>query len=347
MKIKKLFLCIGTTAVSLCICVSICVSAEYPEHYKTEEGNVQADCEVAAPDTIQRQCCMKMQVDGCCYADPDSAFDYFSEDCELEERSEFNASSNYPATCIYDFTNHSQLYAGGCLSYVSENAGWYIESGIISDKLYRDVKELSFSESGKCIEEVKQILDNMKIPSEQFRFQWYSMDKEQLAKQEKQHVEDGLMEKDRIKQEWKKEDEVYLIYGYQYMQDIPVFHESMGIYQAFALDTVESAPVIAVCSSRGIEMMMIGNVYNLSQTEEQYSLLEIDEIMKVPLEKYNSFLGDTQYKITQMKFFLRVGRNTAQKLEAEPVWRFTVKEDTGKTQVTLVNAETGKEIYLQ
>ena len=50
--------------------------------------------------------------------------------------------------------------------------------------------------------------------------------------------------------------------------------------------------------------------------------------------------------VERAKFYEYVYRNEAQKYTAEPVWYLELTDDNSERHVMLVNAETGKEIYL-
>ena len=63
-------------------------------------------------------------------------------------------------------------------------------------------------------------------------------------------------------------------------------------------------------------------------------------------KKYENLLNDSKYEITRAKLYERVYTGENQKYAEEPIWYFEVVENGNNKTVTLVNAETGKEINL-
>ena len=68
---------------------------------------------------------------------------------------------------------------------------------------------------------------------------------------------------------------------------------------------------------------------------------------KERLEKFENILNDAEYEVTRAKFYERVYLDEGQKYKADPIWYFEVVENNISKSVTLINAETGKEIFLQ
>ena len=76
------------------------------------------------------------------------------------------------------------------------------------------------------------------------------------------------------------------------------------------------------------------------------SLKPFDEVASVVQDKFESILNDAVYEVTRAKFYTRVYLNEAQQYVAEPVWYFEVIENNSSKSLTLIHAETGKEIFL-
>lgn len=154
------------------------------------------------------------------------------------------------------------------------------------------------------------------------------------------------MEEEKRKGSWSQEDDAYFIYAWQEYEGIPVFVEYMSIARDFAFDTPDNAPILAIYSARGLESLNIGCIYAFENGGTQIRLQPFEEIAAVVEEKFENILNDARYEVTRAKLFERVYLNEEQKYEAEPVWYFEVVENDISKSVTLINAETGKEIYL-
>ena len=121
----------------------------------------------------------------------------------------------------------------------------------------------------------------------------------------------------------------------------------MSIARIMAYDTPDNAPIQAIYSTRGIEQLSINSVYAFENGEMQVSLKPFEDIAAVVEEKFENILNDADYEVTRAKFYERVYLNEEQKYEADPIWYFEVVENNTSKSVTLINAETGKVIFLQ
>ena len=77
---------------------------------------------------------------------------------------------------------------------------------------------------------------------------------EMLEQLEKKHIEANLIDAGDEKGIWTNEDEIYIVYGWQYEQELPVLTEIMGLDFESCLDRVENASVISIYSSRGLSI---------------------------------------------------------------------------------------------
>lgn len=164
---------------------------------------------------------------------------------------------------------------------------------------------------------------------------------------EEQYLQEGRLTEEKRKESWSQEDDAYFIYGYQKYEDIPIFHEMMSIARSMAYDTPDNAPVQAIYSTRGIEILDISGVYEFEKGEQQVLLKPFEDIAAVVEEKFENILNDAEYEVTRAKFYERVYLDEGQKYKADPIWYFEVVENNISKSVTLINAETGKEIFLQ
>src|SRR5699024_828766 len=189
-------------------------------------------------------------------------------------------------------------------------------------------------------------LENAGYAVENLVFQTSSLSADILRKIENQYVAEGLLEESKRKPEWTNEDDVCIVYARQTVSGIPVYPELSVMAQALAYDTPESSPVVAVCSTRGIESLRVCGLYNFQENGENVSLKGFDEIAATVETKFENLLDEATYTVTRAKFYERVYRNEAQQYTAEPIWYLELTDNNSQKYVMLVNAETGKEIYL-
>lgn len=341
------------------ILLSICIAAlqkevhvkasdlvDIPARYEAENGNVKFECDIEVPETVKKQGIYLDEVEGYIYANADMIISELIKDKEIIEQYDTPGSDGAPEKNITIYADRTQLITGDSFLYTSAFSNRYFQIGLMDYFEDAAQEELNFEKSEKSIEIIKQVLAAMNIPSDAFKFNWFSVNKAQLEKMEQLNIESGNLEKEKSVGVWTDEDEIYFIYGVQFDHEIPVFHELMGLYQQFAFDTIDASPIMAIYSQRGLEYLSINRIYSLKSTNEKALLLQFKEIAKVVEDKYNNLLGDAKYVVERAKLFQMIRRNEKQELIAEPIWRFEIDGNINKKLVTIVNAETGKEIYL-
>lgn len=124
-----------------------------------------------------------------------------------------------------------------------------------------------------------------------------------------------------------------------------------GMVNGNALDTYGfavsmSGIMIAVCSTRGIESLRVYGLYDFQEDGENVPLKGFDEIAATVETKYENLLDESTYTVTRAKFYERAYINEDQQYTAEPIWYLEINDNNSQKYVMLVNAETGKEIYL-
>ena len=164
---------------------------------------------------------------------------------------------------------------------------------------------------------------------------------------EERYIDEGIIIEEKKKDAWTQEDDAYVVYGYQANDGLPVFHQWMTVYREWAYDNVDNAVVTAIYSDRGIEMLIMESVYRFEDTGEELSLKEFDEIAGIVEDKFENILNDAHYVVERAKLFQMVRMDDNQELMSEPIWYFEVVEDGNSRSITLVNAVTGKEIFLK
>ena len=230
----------------------------------------------------------------------------------------------------------------------TKNSVYYAQIGVTNTEnmeKFTSTAEATVNEQD-AVQKVKDALENAGYSVENLFFQTSSLSADILREIENQYVAEGLLEESKRKPEWTNEDDVCIVYARQTVSGIPVYPELSVMAQALAYDTPESSPVVAVCSTRGIESLRVYGLYNFQENGENVSLKGFDEIAATVETKFENLLDEATYTVTRAKFYERVYRNEAQQYTAEPIWYLELTDNNSQKYVMLVNAETGKEIYL-
>lgn len=326
--------------------------AEYrfPEQYEkiSDSGKVSFHCKLEVSENIKGQSIDAVNVKGLYQCDREKAWSVFGEGKEVLEKHGNPATELRVQSDYYIFADGETLGINEGVNYGSSNSRSYSRSGAfnIDNQAAFEEMEVSFKSGEECIAELKPIIDEVGYHSEEYVFSCFPLNSRILEELEEKQFQEGYLEEEKRKGSWSQEDDAYFIYAWQEYEGIPVFVEYMSIARDFAFDTPDNAPILAIYSARGLESLNIGCIYAFENGGTQIRLQPFEEIAAVVEEKFENILNDARYEVTRAKLFERVYLNEEQKYEAEPVWYFEVVENDISKSVTLVNAETGKEIYL-
>ncbi len=326
-------------------------NAEYafPEKYEktSDSGKVKFNCQLEIPENMKQEIHVA-SVEGLYCCDKEKAWAMFGEGKEVIEKSEIPADEGRVPYDYYLFADGESLGLGEGISYGSSNSQYYMNIGVqdSNNQAVLEEDKVSFKSGEECITEIKNTMEELGYHPEDFVFGFYPLNFQTMKTLEEEYIQENYLEEDQQKENWSQEDDAYFIYAYQQNEGIPIFHDLMSIAGIMAYDTPDNAPVQAVCSARGVEFLNINNVYAFSREEEQVSLKPFEDIAAVIEGKFENTSDDAGCEVTRAKFYERVYLDEAQNYETEPVWYFeAVENDTGKS-VILINAETGKEIFL-
>lgn len=323
----------------------------FPEKYEkvSDSGKVTFHCNLEVPENIKGRSINRVSVEGLYCCDREKVWSMFGEGKEVIEKPEVPVDKGSSPFDYYLFADEENLGINEGISYGSSNSQYYLNIGVqdSDNQAMFEEEEVSFKSGEECIAEIKKTIEELGYHSEDFIFGFYPVNFHIMKNLEEQYIQEGYLEEDQRKENWNQEDDAYFIYAYQKNEGIPIFHELMSIARIMAYDTPDNAPVQAVYSTRGIEYLNISNVYEFNNGEEKVLLKPFEDIASVLEEKFENILNDASYEVTRAKFYERVSLNEAQKYEAEPIWYFEVIENNTSKSVTLINAATGKEIFLQ
>mgnify|MGYP002556339780 CR=1 FL=1 len=293
----------------------------------------------------------------------------FVEGKEILEHYNTPASDLYPEENYYVLADGTNVGIGMEFGVSTEKSAYYAQIGVTNTENME--KFTSATESivndQDAVQKVKETLENAGYAVENLVFQTSSLSADILREIENQYVAEGLLEESKRKPEWTNEDDVCIVYARQTVSGIPVYPELSVMAQALAYDTPESSPVVAVCSTRGIESLRVYGLYDFQEDGENVPLKGFDEIAATVETKYENLLDEsnisrsTFYSHYKSKddvllsivndlfdhvFSQRAYINEDQQYTAEPIWYLEINDNNSQKYVMLVNAETGKEIYL-
>ena len=322
----------------------------FPDTYEKESksGKVRFSCKLVTPEQEGWENPHSVSVEGLQHCDREKAWDMFGQGKEISEEYNYPAEEGRIPAEYYIFSDKSQLYLREGVTFGSGVGGYgYLGLFQAENVPLFEKGTVSFKSQEACVEEVKDTMRALGYDTEEFDFQAYPLPYETMREMEEKEAALGNLPEDKRKESWGAEDEAYAVYAYQTNQGMPVFHELMGIARIMADDSPDNGQVMALYSPRGFESLNISDcIYELKKEEETVPLLPFDQIAAVVEEKYESILDDSVYDVTRAKLFLRVYLNEQQEYAAEPVWHFQVTENESSEIVVLVNAQTGKEVYL-
>ena len=323
----------------------------FPEKYEktSDSGKVKFNCEPEVPENKKGQAISTVDVKGLYRCDREKAWTIFGEGKEIIEKPEITVSEGREPYDYYLFANGESLGIDDGIAYGSSNSKYYLNIGVTNpdNQAVFEETEVSFKSGEECITELKKMIDELGYNQEDFIFACYPLSFQTMKNLEEQYLQEDYLTEEKRKESWSQEDDAYFIYAYQKYEDIPVFHEMMSIARSMAYDTPDNAPVQAIYSTRGIENLNISGVYEFEKGKQQVTLKPFEDIAAVVEEKFENILNDAEYEVTRAKFYERVYLDEGQKYKVDPIWYFEVVENNISKSVTLINAETGKEIFLQ
>lgn len=323
----------------------------FPEQYEkvSDSGKISFQCRLELPENLTEPFCSVVSVHGLFCCDHEKAKALFLEGREIEQEWTDPASEGRVIPQFYSFVDGGLLALSEGINYTSENAKYYSYINVFNPALTAAFQEtpVSFKSAEECIGELKRIMEELGYSIENFAFASFPVNAEVMEDLEEQYIAEELLSSGNRKESWGPEDDAYAIYAYQTCNMIPVFHEFMSVAKELSYDTPDNAMVSAIYSARGIESVHIwDHIYNLQEEEGRIALKPFEDIAAVVEEKYENLLKDASYQVVRAKLFERVYRNTEQEYTVEPVWYFEVIENNENMLITVVDAETGKEIYI-
>ena len=336
----------GICALSLIMLTQNAYAQTYEK--ESESGKVRFQCELEVPENWNGKEIPKFILESVHFVDSEKTYANFVEGKEILEHYNTPASDLYPEENYYVLADGTNVGIGMEFGVSTEKSAYYAQIGVTNTENME--KFTSATESivndQDAVQKVKETLENAGYAVENLVFQTSSLSADILREIENQYVAEGLLEESKRKPEWTNEDDVWSVYDRQTVSGIPVYPVLSVMAQALAYDTPESSPVVAVCSTRGIESLRVYGLYDFQEDGENVPLKGFDEIAATVETKYENLLDESTYTVTRAKFYERAYINEDQQYTAEPIWYLEINDNNSQKYVMLVNAETGKEIYL-
>ena len=309
---------------------------------------VEADLEKNPPVTAKAQM-QKVNVD--------KAFQLFYSSIKDFETYEYDGEDEYGKkikTGTYVSPDETTLSYGPVSSqfcYMKMDLLPYIRNACVLETgdgcnagLYSTKSQLAFMTRSKAFETVKSALKELELEMD-YDCTGYALDYRTLQSQEYHEDIEGNIDRAAYKKQWAVSDECYYFCISQKYRGLPLYH----VYCSIFTDVADAnAPVQAVVSEQGTELLEIEKVFAFSDEKETASLLPFDDIIKTVADKYNQVLGNLTYKMTEAGLYYYVDLSSgAGVYETKPVWIFKGTEINGKEEKeiqVIVDAQTGKEI---
>ncbi|MDO5345490.1 MAG: hypothetical protein Q4E91_07065 [Lachnospiraceae bacterium] len=317
-----------------------------PDYYEAEDGNVSFQCVLRLPERFDKQNFRKAAVTGVYCSDYNACLEKLAEGRAVLNEEIYPAEGDIPEWHYYSFEDHSVMGTGDTTFFATENSYHYatVFSHLSNIELGEGGEAVSFSGMGECEKNAVNLLEQIGLETDMALY-GYGL-KAQEAQQWEEHMDpDGGYQEDQYKQEWTSEDDAYLIYGFQTVQSLPVYHELMFLGGSMKYVTADNAVLQAVYTKNGLEQLQVNYLYQFQLLDEAIELQPFEEIARIVSEKLNGTLVEEQYKVEEARLMEMVRHSQNQSYEVLPVWYVEAVSASGVTAV-LVDASTAQEVFV-
>lgn len=312
----------------------------FPAYYSESTDKVTVDCTLEVPEDFDVYQFHLPKVMGLQYYDTEKAYVEFVEGNEISEKHDQDIIT------YYVMPDGSFVGIGELLNYYLMESGTYRQV-VRSSERGAPQEDFSFETGENCMREVKQALEKIDYPVDEFLFSWFSTSGEDYAVMEQKALEDGRIGGESLKSDgWSEANNAYEIYAWQIYEGLPVFPQIMTTLMNRAIESYQKAPVSALYNKDGLLTLLAYTPYQFEETEEVTALKPFSEIAESVMEKYDNLINDLTYSVTRAKLAVRVYFDEQQQYQAEPVWYFEVFDNDSNLEIAMFNAVSGEEIYL-
>lgn len=318
----------------------------FPSSYTGGTEKVKFDCELEIPDDFDSFHFYLPSVKGLQCIDQNEAYKIGVGEHEIKDQIVYPKDSDSITDQYYYFLDDDTVVGIDSGFYLwNDAASCYVRTEPLNAS-DASKEQFDFASADEYIEQIKNKLECMSYPVDELEFSWFSVNENEYRELEEKYIANGYIEPDKKKNEWTEEDNVYEIYAWQKYGGLQVFQQYMTVHMKSAFESYQKAPVSAYCSEKGILSLTAVAPYAFEATGEKAVFLKFPEIAELAAKKYDNLLDETTYTVERAKLAVRVYYDEKQEYAAEPIWYFEVKDGYGNETVLIMNAVTGKEIYL-
>lgn len=317
-----------------------------PAFYEGQTENVQFRCDIVVPENFDAEQLPKRTVKQILTSDFEACLDIFGEGRKIAGETIYPADEYGPEWRYYTFEDAAAMAAGTTTIFSSENSGHYTQAFLhLSEKSKTDTgAELRFLSAQDSIGKVKELMAQIGLSAET-DLKSYGLKAEEAQQWEEHLSHDGEYQEELYKQDWSEQDDAYLIYGYQTVQGIPVFHEKMFLGGRMKYLIPDNAAVQAIYTANGIENIHSSYLYQFEESDENVELQPFGRIADAVAERLSGTLTSEQYEVETAVLMELVKHNQEQAYEVYPIWYTEARSESGTT-VVLIDASTAKGVFI-
>lgn len=223
------------------------------------------------------------------------------------------------------------------------------------EDLERVEEELDFASRQETVEVLTEFLSQLRISVTE-ETEVYALDRQALESLAEKHNESMVYEvndEHKIKKEWAKEDECYVVVFREELNSLPVLSE---FNNSNAMNEIEETEINFIYQNGEIIAFSICNPYCDSEQYDQVALLPFEDIIKALHKKYDSIIweddaAEQEIKSIELVYYAGYMDDTKEKICLRPVWVFEISNPVPIKGVSgsysthiMFDAETGKEV---
>lgn len=317
-----------------------------PDYYDGSDGNVSFQCTLRLPENFDEQDFRKVAVTGVHCSDYNACLENLAEGRNVLNEEIYPAEGDIPEWHYYNFEDNSAMGTGDTTFFVTRNSEHYstVFSRLSNTEMGEEGEQLAFSSIEECEENTVNLLKEIGLETDMVLY-GYGL-KAQEAQQWEEHMnQDGGYQEEQYKTEWTSEDDAYLIYGFQTVQSLPVYHELMFLGGSMKYVNADNAVLQAIYTESGLEQLQVNYLYQFQLLDEKVELQSFDRIAQTVSEKLNGTLLEEQYDVKEARLMEMVRHSQDQSYEVLPIWYVEAISTSGVT-VVLVDASTAEEVFI-
>jgi len=325
-------------------------SYEFPESYYQEGDTVSFDCKLEMLGDFDISSFSVPEVEGEYYIDQEKACELFVTPDEISEQYETGQSTFLDASPtgeMYVFNDGSYVTIDAGINYIGPEYSRHVyDSGIDTlDDASQDL--FDFASGTECVDKVRDLLQQIAFPVEEYVFRWVSISGEEYQAFEQAALAEELIQTDQVHDDWNEEDNAYHIYGYQMYEGLHVLPWYRTINAGAAYQRDIDAEVIAAYTENGLVYLTTAVPYKLTPSSEPVEFCHFDEIAQAVTDKYNQLITeDIHYTVSKAMLLLRIYHDDTQSYVAQPVWYLEVTDSSSDLDILMFDALSGEEISL-